>query len=65
MTIWGTSYFVSLKAAYDYYASYGVIKTEVDRGLREGEIHIGQPCLKQGEHLVTVDHDRRYAVISG
>jgi len=61
----GTNHFVSFQAACDYYSTYGDTKADVERKLRDGEIHIGQPRLKDGEHLITVDHDWRYAVIYG
>ncbi len=61
-TTWGTSYFVSFKAACDYYRSHGYTIPDVNRKLMNGEIHIGQPCLKPSEHLITIDHDCRYAI---
>jgi len=59
----GTNHFISFQAACDYYASYGDTRADVERKLRDGEIHIGQPRLKPDEHLITVDHDWRYAIV--
>ena len=57
----GTSHFMSRDAAIRYYRPYHYPDTAlaVDRKLREGEIHIGQPTAKPGES-VKVDIDGRY-----
>ena len=60
----GTSYFVSEMAAVRYYAHYRFtdIIAAVQRKIRDGEIHIGQPRIKPGERLITVDGGLRYAI---
>ena len=59
MTRWGTSHFESIAAAEKYYRCYGVTKDNVGRKIAEGEIHIGKPETKDGQHL-GLDEDRRY-----
>lgn len=61
----GTPYFVSEGAAYDYYyLSYGIGAYEVQQKLADGEIHLGQPPLQPGDTLTTVDHGRRFAIVT-
>lgn len=75
MTRFGTSHFVSLQAAIDYYRLYemdsfsdGVETTaaELERivklKLADGEIHIGAPDFGENERLVKVDGGLRYAI---
>jgi hypothetical protein len=59
---YGTSYFTSLSAAVRYYKAYGYDKSDVQRKIREGEIHIGKPKLKPGERLGTTDGGKRYTI---
>lgn len=58
----GTCYFVSHYAAYKYYKEYGCNKDEVRRKIRDREIVIGFPPVKQGENIVIVDNGTRYAI---
>ena len=62
----GTSYFKDWFSAYSYYHAYHFPNTAeaVNRKLRNGEIHIGQPKVKQNEKLTLVDGGQRYAIIT-
>ena len=62
MTRWGTSHFVSYRAARSYYQDQCVWLGAFKRKLASGEIHIGKPSLKSGERLVVIDDGRRYAI---
>lgn len=62
---YGTSNFVSLSAAVRYYKDYGYDKADVQRKIREGEIHIGKPSLKPGERLGLTDGGKRYTITTG
>lgn len=62
MTI-GTNYFVSRSAAISFYYAYGYDSIEVDRRIKEGDIHIGEPPTKPGETIIRVDGGKRYAII--
>lgn len=69
MTI-GTSYFTSESAAIRYYRDYEGGSTiaashAVERKLREGSIHIGEPPVKLGERLTIIDDGARYAITEG
>ncbi len=57
----GTSHFTSRLAAIRYYTSYGYedVESEVDRKLRDSEIHLGPPLIESGYKL-WVDDDGRY-----
>jgi hypothetical protein len=64
---WGTSHFVSRRAAVRYYASpYSATTDEaervVTRKLADGEIHIGAPTLKPGQRLSIIHGEGRYQV---
>ncbi len=63
-TTYGTSHFTSLSAAVRYYKDYGYDKADVQRKIREGEIHIGKPTVKVGERLGTTDGGKRYTITS-
>ena len=67
MTTVGTSYFVTLDAAVQYYRDYHYPSTvaAVIRKLADGEIHLGRPNLKQGERLITLDGGTRYGIQRG
>ena len=65
----GTSYFVSKAAAMRYYKRYNDkgygywrLANDVANKIINGEIHIGKPQTKKGEHLVLIDDDTRYAI---
>lgn len=58
----GTSYFVSLEAAYRYYAEYRLYPPDVRTKVEAGEIHIGKPTLLSGEKLIIIDNSQRYAI---
>ena len=65
--VWGTSHFVSMWAAQRYYRPYyhddwKAAAFAVADKVRRGEIHIGKPPLKPGEHLVLIDERTRYGV---
>ncbi len=66
VTRWGTSYFVSRRAAERYYKPYAEhgddVKAWVGRKLAEGEIHIGVPHLKDGEKLSIIPGEGRYQI---
>jgi hypothetical protein len=64
MMTYGTSYFRDLKAAIKYYSDYEEDPEEaVKMKLKEGEIHLGEPPLHDGERLVLLDGGLRYGVI--
>jgi hypothetical protein len=56
----GTCHFESIFAAIRYYADYGYdnVNMAVLRKLREGEIKIGPPKLKEGERVFLNDEGR-------
>lgn len=60
----GTSYFVSMAKAAQYYRDYegddGYAAAQ--RKVREGSIHIGKPDLKPGQRLLIIDNGTRYAI---
>lgn len=58
----GTSHFVSLKAAVDYYRPYGENRASVLRKLKDREIHIHRPRLRPNERLVMLDGGKRYGI---
>jgi hypothetical protein len=66
MTITGTSHFVSIDAAAEYYKDYHYTSTRaaVLRKIHDGEIHIGKPATKRGEHVQLIDNGLRYAIVS-
>jgi len=47
----GTSHFVSLEAAVEYYKPYGFDALDVGNKLAVGEIKIGQPTWGKGQTL--------------
>jgi hypothetical protein len=57
----GTSHFISRYAAEQYYRPYGYqnLKEAVQNKLDTGEICIGRPDTKPGEHT-EIDTDGRY-----
>lgn len=63
---WGTSHFVSRRAAERYYSA-----TEADpagavaRKLADGEIHIGPPALKPDQRLSVIPGEGRYQIDDG
>jgi hypothetical protein len=63
---WGTSYFVSRKAAERYYSDYegdaDDTRRAVDRKLAEGIINIGKPNLELGQTLTVGDNGTRYFI---
>lgn len=61
----GTSHFVTIIDAYDYYRPYGFSRADVDRKRRDGEIHIGAPSVKDGEFLGVVRGEGRYFIEDG
>ena len=60
----GTSYFVSLAKAVQYYRDYGESDATVQRKVANGEIHIGKPPLAAdgSERWVLIDNGTRYAI---
>ena len=70
MTINGTSNFVSLPKACDYYRDQhddltpAALERLVKQKIEDGEIAIGQPTLKDGETLRVIDNGTRYAIQS-
>lgn len=63
----GTSYFVSMKAAVEYYMPYegndwNDALTAVEHKLAQGDIHIGKPPLQPGDKLLIIDEGTRYAI---
>lgn len=63
-TIIGTEYFVSRMAAIQYYRAYHYTEDDVDRKLRDGEIHIGKPdaYVKFPHKVVLIDDWLRYGI---
>lgn len=60
---YGTSYFVSQEAAERYYRKQTCnAKYTVQRKLREGEIHIGEPPLQPGDRLSVIRDEGRYQI---
>lgn len=57
----GTSHFVSLKDAVQYYTTYGSDPEDVEQMLQDKDIFIGPPKLGPGEKL-SVDEDGRYVI---
>lgn len=66
MTV-GTSHFVSEESAIRYYTDYGYsdVREAVTQKLRDGEIHIGKPPLKENQKLRVIDDGTRYAIEEG
>lgn len=69
MTTTGTSHFVNLTKACDYYKSQGLgglthaaLEIEVRAKIEDGEISLGQPELKPGDRLLLIDGGARYAI---
>ena len=62
----GTSHFESETAAVKYYTPYEDsvkdARAAVETKLKEGEIHIGKPALKEGEKLVLNKEEGRYFI---
>lgn len=61
-TIRGTSYFISIEKAIEYYKSQEHNKESVLQKLREGEIHIGYPPIHQGEKILLNAEEGRYFI---
>ena len=59
---YGTSYFITFEKACRYYADYGCDQRDVARKIAEGEISIGEPPIKAGQHRRT-NTDGRYWII--
>lgn len=61
---YGTSHFESKQAAVKYYSPYHYadVVDAVDRKIAEGEIHIGAPTVKPGEHLYLNHREGRYFI---
>lgn len=57
----GTCWFVSRKHAARYYEFAGGMSAVVTK-LRENEIKIGRPALREGERLVLLDGGTRWGV---
>lgn len=64
MTRTGTAYFESIEAANRYYAPYGHGPAGVRNKFAAGEIHIGEPPLKEGERAVLNAAEGRYFIES-
>lgn len=58
----GTSYFVSMNAAIQYYAYEHATEKDIYRKIGEGLIHIGRPETKPGQRLVLIDDNCRWAI---
>jgi hypothetical protein len=61
--LYGTAYFESFNAAYAYYKLYGFNKVDVQLKLKEKEIFIGKPELKEDEFLSVNTSEGRYIII--
>ena len=59
----GTAYFKSFNAAYAYYKPYGFNKVDVQLKLKEKEIFVGKPKLKEDEFLSANTSEGRYIII--
>ena len=61
---YGTSYFRShAHAVYYYRAQYGTLAEDIVRGkIKVGDIHLGQPPLKDGETCFLIDNGTRWAI---
>lgn len=62
MNITGTSHFVSLAAALEYYTPQGENLSSVKRKVARGEISIGKPVTLPGEKLGIIKG--RYHIVS-
>lgn len=60
----GTSHFVSFESARRYYLPYGFKNTAeaVRRKIQDGEITIGPPQIKNGQKLLVIQDEGRYAI---
>ncbi len=58
MTKTGTSHFVSLQTAVRYYKDYGYGLNDVQQKVKDGEIHLGPPVVKDGQKLSIIDGGR-------
>ena len=59
----GTAYFPTLIAAIRYYRPHYNIE-EVQRKVKDGEIIIGKPKIKDGEKLILLDDRTRYGIMT-
>ncbi len=59
----GTACFLSFSAALRYYKAQGFGRGDVEKKVRDSEIHIGKPTVKDDEKLL-VDSDGRYLLQS-
>lgn len=57
----GTAHFVD-KAAADSYYSYGFSPEDVSEKIKNGEIFIGAPKIKEGQKLLVHAKERRYFI---
>ena len=62
MTMTGTSYFDTENAAFAYYLPYGYTRKDVKEKIAKGEIHIGEPPVKEGESAVLNLHEMRWFI---
>lgn len=61
MMIIGTPYFESYTAACIYYKPYGYNQVDVKRKIKEQEIYIGKPVIKENEVLF-LNNESRYCI---
>ena len=64
----GTSHFVNFEAACKYYRAYYEqehVEDYVRSKIENGDIHLGRPEIKLGEHLYVIDDYTRYAIDDG
>lgn len=61
-TTFGTSHFTSFSDACDYYRNYDLTSHEVDQKVKDGEISIGPPPLKEGQTLSVIRGEGRYQI---
>lgn len=70
MTINGTSHFVSVQKAIDYYRNGEILDNPaefeqlVKEKIESGEISIGPPDFKNNEKLIKIDNGTRYAIVT-
>lgn len=66
--ITGTSHFVSVQKAIDYYRNGEILESPaflerlVKEKIEDGEISIGPPSFNENEKLLIIDNGTRYAI---
>jgi len=64
-TRWGTCHFVTQRAAVKYYKSQECDRAEVLRKIKDGEIEIGPPVVKNMDRLIIDNEEGRYFIEEG